>query len=61
MLQERKGGQSVKPGTAWPHVKIIDNATTYDGGGGDDSRLCDFKAGGLDLAVRAAVPVSEAN
>lgn len=38
-----------------------ENATTYEGGGGDDSRRCDFKAVGLELAVPAAVPVAEAN
>ena len=32
--------------------------TTYEGGGGDDSRRCDFKA---EFAVREAVPIAEAN
>lgn len=34
------------------------DVTTYEGGGGDDSRRCDF---GLEFVVRAAVPVPEAN
>lgn len=43
-------------------MKINDkaNALTYEGGGGDDSRRCDFKAVGLGFGVRAAVPVPEA-
>lgn len=37
------------------------DATTYEGGGGDDSRRCDFKAVGLGFTGRAAVPVLEMN
>ena len=45
------------------HLKINNrlDATTYDGGGGDDSRRCNFKAVGLELVVRAAVLMPEAN
>ena len=37
------------------------DATTYEGGGGDDSRRRDFKIFGLEFAGPAAVPVLEAN
>ena len=37
------------------------DATTYEGGGGDGNRGCDFKAVGLGFPVLAAVPVLEVN
>ena len=37
------------------------DATTYEGGGGDDSRRRDFKVVGLEFAGTAAVPALEAN
>ena len=37
------------------------DATTYEGGGGDDSRRRDLKVVGFELAGPAAVPVLEAN
>ena len=63
MLPERDGKQSVKLGILHGRLKINNKlyATTYEGGGGEDSRRCDFKAAGLVFAVRAAVPVLEAN
>ena len=63
MLPERDGKQSIKLGILQGRLKIKDKqyATTYEGGGGDGSRRCDFRAVGLVFAVRAAVPVLEAN
>ena len=63
MMQGRKGKQGLTAGLWWLLLKINDksDATTYEGGGGDDSRRCDFKAAGLELAGRAAVPMPEAN
>ena len=69
MLQERErerestGTQKVAAEFARGHLKIIDrlDATTYEGGGGDDSRRFNFRADGLELVGRAAVVALEAN
>ena len=59
MLQGRKDNKAI----SYRRLKFNDrsDATTYEGGGGDDNRRCGFKAIGLEFAVRVAVPVPEAN
>ena len=51
---ERKGGKQTD-------INDKSDTTTYEGGGGDDSRRCDFKAVGLGFEARVADPVPEAN
>ena len=68
-MQERGGGraragkQNFAAEFAQGHLKINDrlDATTYEGGGGDDRRRLNFRAVGLELVGRAAVLVPEAN
>ena len=60
---ERAGIQNFAAEFAQGHLKIDDrlDATTYEGGGGDDSRRFNFRAVGLALVGRVAVLVPEAN
>ena len=61
--RERAGKQNFAAEFAQEHLKINDrlDATTYEGGGGDDSRRFNFRAVGLELVGRVAVLVPEAN
>ena len=60
---ERAGKQKFAAEFAQGHLKINDrlDATTYEGGGGDDSRRFSFRAVGLEIVGRVAVLVPEAN
>ena len=61
--EERMGKLSIDPRFVYRHLQVDSKSdvTTYEGGGGDGSRRCDFKAVGLLFAIRAAVPVLEVN